>query len=71
MSIKNMSLVIATLLVVYAIPADAQENLGDLISEYGYDWIIGKWAATDDDVANTYLGTNGSSTSTPLQWMSR
>ena len=51
-----MSLVIATLLVVYAIHADAQENLGDLISEYGYDWIIGKWAATDDDGRKYILG---------------
>jgi uncharacterized protein (TIGR03067 family) len=42
-------MVIAMLLAVSAFPAGAQEKLGDLVSQYGYDWMIGKWAATNDD----------------------
>lgn len=45
MSLRSMFLVVATLLVVSAVPAGAQQNLGDLLTEYGYDWVIGKWAA--------------------------
>ena len=40
---------IVALLVVSAVPVRAQENLGDLVAQYGYDWMIGKWAATGDD----------------------
>ena len=49
MSVRSISLVIAVLLVVSAVPAGAQETLGDLVAQYGYDWMIGKWAATGDD----------------------
>jgi len=49
MSIRNISLVIAVLLVISAIPAGAQDKLGDVVAEYGYDWMIGNWAATSDD----------------------
>ncbi|MHC4558294.1 MAG: hypothetical protein ACYTFW_16100 [Planctomycetota bacterium] len=49
MNLKSMSLVIAALLVIFAIPVGAQDKLGDLLSEYGYDWMIGNWVATDDD----------------------
>jgi uncharacterized protein (TIGR03067 family) len=49
MSMKSISLVVAVLLVVSAVPAGAQEKLGDLVAQYGYDWMIGKWAATGDD----------------------
>jgi len=49
MSVKNISLVIAVILAISTVPAGAQETLGDLVAEYGYDWVIGKWAATSDD----------------------
>jgi len=49
MSVRSISLVIAVLLSVSAIPAGAQNKLGDLVAEYGYDWMIGKWSATSDD----------------------
>jgi len=49
MSIKRLLLLGLGLLVVGATPAAAQENLGDLVTEYGYDWLLGKWAATTDE----------------------
>jgi uncharacterized protein (TIGR03067 family) len=49
MSVRRITLVIAVLLAISAIPAKAQDKLGDLVSEYGYDWMVGKWAATDDN----------------------
>jgi len=49
MSVRSISLVVAGLLVFSAVPAGAQENLGDLVAQYGYDWMIGKWAAAADD----------------------
>ena len=49
MSVRSITLVIASFLVVSAVPAGAQEKLGDLVAEFGYDWMIGKWAATSGD----------------------
>jgi len=49
MSMRSISLVIAMLLVISAIPAGAQEKLGDFVAEYGYDWMIGNWSAARDD----------------------
>ena len=49
MSCKSVFMMIVALLVVSAVPVRAQENLGDLVAQYGYDWMIGKWAATGDD----------------------
>jgi len=49
MSVRCISLIIAVLLAVFAVPAGAQDKLGDLVAEYGYDWMIGKWAANSDD----------------------
>ena len=49
MSMRNIFLVIAALLAVSAVPAGAQDKLGDFVAEYGYDWMIGNWAATSDD----------------------
>lgn len=49
MSVRSISLVIAVLLVISAMPALAQEKLGDFVAEYGYDWMIGKWSASRDD----------------------
>jgi len=49
MSLRRISLLITVLLTVSVVPAVAQETLGDLVAEYGYDWMIGKWAATSDE----------------------
>jgi len=49
MSVRRISLVIAVLLAISSVPAGAQDKLGDLVSQYGYDWLIGNWAATDDN----------------------
>ena len=49
MSMRSIFLVIAVLLAVSAIPAGAQEKLGDFVAEYGYEWMIGNWSATSDD----------------------
>jgi len=38
---RNIFLVIAVLLAVFAVESRAQEKLGDFIAEYGYDWMIG------------------------------
>ena len=46
---RNIFLVIAVLLAVFAVESRAQEKLGDFIAEYGYDWMIGNWAATSDE----------------------
>lgn len=49
MNIKGLFLVGLSLLFVSAVPASAQQSLGDFITEYGYDWVIGKWVATTDE----------------------
>jgi uncharacterized protein (TIGR03067 family) len=36
-------------LAISSVPAGAQENLEDFVTEYGYDWMIGKWSASRDD----------------------
>ncbi len=49
MKIKGLFLLSLGLLVVSTVPATAQDSLGDFITEYGYEWLIGKWTATTDD----------------------
>ena len=49
MSMKSISLVVAVLLAISAVPTGAQDKLGDFVAEYGYDWMIGNWSATSDD----------------------
>ena len=49
MSVRSVFLMIVALLVVSAVPAGAQEKLGDLVAQYGYDWMIGKWTASSGD----------------------
>jgi hypothetical protein len=36
-------------LVIWASGAAAQQSLGDLVAEAGFDWMIGKWVAATDD----------------------
>lgn len=49
MNIKSLLLLGLGLLVVSTAPAAAQQSIGELVTDYGYDWLIGKWAATTDD----------------------
>jgi hypothetical protein len=49
MSPKRMSLIITALVATCIVPVPAQQKLGDLVVEGGYDWIIGRWAATSDN----------------------
>jgi hypothetical protein len=55
MNIKSLCLLGLGLLVISAVPAAAQQSLGDLVTEYGYDWLVGKWAATTDNGENVEL----------------
>ncbi|MHC4520268.1 MAG: hypothetical protein ACYTAS_16885, partial [Planctomycetota bacterium] len=49
MDTKWALLTTAILLALFAAPGTAQESLGDLVSQGGYDWLIGKWVATTDE----------------------
>ena len=47
--LRNTLLVLAAGLVILAGQAAAQEKLGDLVSEVGFDWMVGKWVAETDE----------------------
>jgi uncharacterized protein (TIGR03067 family) len=49
MSMKSVFVVTLAVLAISTIPASAQDKLGDLVAQYGYDWLIGKWVATADN----------------------
>lgn len=40
--------VLASVVLLCVCSVPAQEKLGDLVSEYGFDWVIGRWKATTD-----------------------
>jgi len=42
-------LLMATGLLIWTSAAAAQEKLGDLVEEAGFNWMIGRWTATTDD----------------------
>lgn len=46
---RRTILSLTAVIMACAGPAVAQEKLGDLVSTYGYEWLIGKWAATTDE----------------------
>ena len=46
--LRGILLAVAAVLVILATGAEAQQKLGDLVTEGGFDWMIGKWAATSD-----------------------
>jgi hypothetical protein len=48
MNLKQTVFVLAAGLLVCASGAAAQEKLGDLVTEGGFDWMIGEWTATTD-----------------------
>jgi len=41
-------LICLTVLTMSSVPAVAQESLGELVTQAGYDAVIGKWKGTDD-----------------------
>jgi hypothetical protein len=45
---SSIVVVLAAGLAVFTSGAIAQEKLGDLVAEGGFDWIIGSWTATTD-----------------------
>ncbi len=49
MSSRNTLLAVAVVLVILAAGASAQQKLGDLVTEGGLDWMMGKWVAETDD----------------------
>jgi len=46
--LRNNILAVVAILVILATVASAQQKLGDLVTEGGFDWMIGKWQATTD-----------------------
>ncbi len=40
---------VIVLLAVCAVPAVAQQKLGDFVTDGGYDWVLGRWAAATDE----------------------
>jgi hypothetical protein len=49
MSLTKMFLVLVIGLLVWTSTATAQEKLGDLVAEMGFDWLAGRWKAITDD----------------------
>lgn len=49
MGIRHFVLIGMALVAMTAGSAVAQQTLADMVAEGGYDWLIGKWAATTDD----------------------
>jgi hypothetical protein len=48
MTLRGVSLTMVALAAVCAAPLAAQQKLGDYVAQGGYDWVIGRWAATTD-----------------------
>jgi hypothetical protein len=48
MSLRNTSAIIVMVLAAWVTPGRAEDKLGDLITASGYDWIVGRWAASTD-----------------------
>ena len=48
-TLTRVFLALAAGLVIWTSAAAAQEKLGDLVEEAGFNWMIGRWTATTDD----------------------
>ncbi len=46
---KRTFFISATLIAACVVPVAAQQKLGDMVTEGGYDWIIGRWVAETDN----------------------
>lgn len=49
MVVRRAFLSLIVLMTISTAAAIAQESLGDLVAQGGYDWLIGRWVATTDD----------------------
>ncbi len=47
--LRNTFLAVAAILIILAAGAGAQQKLGDLLTEGGFDWMIGKWVAQTNE----------------------
>ena len=48
-SLRNCLVAVAILLAVWSAQAAAQQSLGGIVKEYGFDGIIGKWMTKTDE----------------------
>lgn len=47
---KAVSMLLSAVLMAISVsPVAAQESLGDLVAQGGYDWLIGRWVAATED----------------------
>jgi hypothetical protein len=46
---RNIFLFVAAIIFITTSGASAQQKLGDLVSEGGFDWLAGNWEATSDE----------------------
>ena len=46
---RNIFLFVAAIIFITTSGASAQQKLGDLVTEGGFDWLIGNWEATSDE----------------------
>ncbi len=49
MKVKGILSLLVVAMAFLAIPATAQDRLGDLVAQGGYDWLIGRWVTTTED----------------------
>jgi hypothetical protein len=49
MKVKGILSLLVVAMAFLAIPAMAQDRLGDLVAQGGYDWLIGRWVTTTED----------------------
>jgi len=47
--LRSTFLAVAAILIILTAGAGAQEKLGDLVTEGGFDWMMGKWVAETDE----------------------
>ena len=47
--LRNTILAVAAIIVIATTGANAQQKLGDLVTEGGFDWLVGNWEATSDE----------------------
>ena len=49
MSPKGIGFTVVVLLAAWVVPVGAQQRLGDIVTQSGYDWNIGRWVGDTDD----------------------
>ncbi len=49
MNLRSILPVLAAVLVVLTAGAKAQQSLGDLVAQGGFEWMMGRWTATTDE----------------------